>query len=136
MLRGVGQHRFSGSRVEPQEKADLLGRSSDFVPGDPEIVRVAQLGLAVMQRQLIRSENILANRHGWIGVWIRIVEGVDRHSSVDHDRLVGAIVKEHDAPTETSNRLLARLVQNRIAPNGGRFRRDTWLRFGLHDRLF
>jgi len=135
VLRGVGQQGFSGPCVETQQQADLFGRSAHFVPGNPEIVRVPQLRFAVVERQLLGSENILPNRDGRIDVGIGIIERIDRHRAVDDNRLLRAIVEEQDSTTEPSNGLLARLVQDCVAPNRGRFGGDLRFRFCLYDGL-
>ncbi len=80
---------------------------------------MADLRLAVMQRQLLRRDDVLAVGPRVVGVAIGVIEGIHDQCPVDLDRLFILGLVEHQPPAEAADRRLARLGQDRIVPEAG-----------------
>jgi len=114
-------------RREAADQADFLGLAVDRVPGDVKAVRVAQLRLAVVLIEILGGKYVLP-----VGTWVlrvtmRFVEGVDRQSTFDLDRLAAPIVVEHHSTAKATFRHLARLGAGRVGPECHQFQRTAEL---------
>jgi len=79
---------------------------------------MADLRLAVVGRNLIGREHVLAVRSGAAGSPIRLVEGVDDDGAVNFDRLLVLALVKHHAAAKTPPRRLVGLVQHGVGPDG------------------
>ena len=115
----VGRQHAAGATLEPQNQTDLLRRPSDFIPRQPEAVRVPQGRFAVVFGQLFGREDKFSSRNGVVNFRTGLVEGIHGDGPVDGDRLFGVSLEEHHPPAETADADLSRLIQNRVGPHRG-----------------
>jgi hypothetical protein len=78
---------------------------------------MAQLGLAVVLRQVLGQIDESLFRGGVAGVAVRFVEGVDRVGPVHDHRLLPILAVEHDPAAEPADRRHARLGEDFVAPD-------------------
>jgi hypothetical protein len=74
---------------------------------------MAELRFAVMSRKFLRSEHILASRHGAIFDVVRVVIREHGQLAIDLDRVFVATPVKHDSPAKPDH---ARLDQHRVGP--------------------
>lgn len=102
---------------ETHDEADLAGRSSDFIPGEPQAVRVAQPRFAVMGREIGGSEDefLFGMRSGTVG----IIEGVDDEVTFNDDGGFSFAIVKHESSAEAANAPFAGLFENGVGPECG-----------------
>jgi len=108
-------------RGEAADQADFLRLAVDFVPGDVNAVGVAQLRLAVVFFEILGGKNVFPVRT-WVGfVAVRFVEGVDRQSTFDLDRLDSPFLIEHQPSAKATFGHLSRFGSGCVGPKGHEF---------------
>ena len=117
----VADYKGSVFWLEADDECDVLLLAAHLVPWQPHAVGMAYLRFAVVVRQLLRREDILAVGPVVIGVVVGFVEGVDDEQSLHHDRRIILAFVEHQPPAEAASGGPARLSKDRVAPIGDDF---------------
>jgi len=105
---------------EYRNEAQLDLRLADLVPGNPDAVRRAELGRAVMFRELLWCVRELALRNVAISIGLAVVVSIDDQLPLDRNGLVFGVI-EVDSPAQAARRLLPCLIQNRGTPDHRHF---------------
>ena len=105
-------------RIEPADEADVLLRSPGLIPRDPNVVRVTELRLTVVPRELFDGERVLSIRRAAIRIAVALVESVHQQRAVDPQRRVPVRAEEHQSAAETAGWGTIGMLEHDLAPDG------------------
>ena len=125
MARHLSGDHFAGFGAKYADQADSLLLAAQRIPRQPETVRIAKLGLAVMVRKLLGGKNELAIRRSVFGGTFLVLESVDDQFAINSDGLVLRIV-EVNATAESPRRRSIGLIDHRIGPEADHLVRDLF----------
>ena len=127
MARLLGRDHSAAGGFELGYQSQLLLRSADRVPRQPEAVGMAHLRFAVVFFQGLGGKDELPQGGQVFHIHASFIEGVDGELPVDSHRLATLLVAEHDPAAKTALRRLALRVPHGIGPHVGQHNGDSWL---------
>jgi len=103
---------------EPAQQGDFFFCAAQFIPGNPNAVRMAEHRLTVVLGKLFGREHELAVRSHGARHAVRFVEGVDVQCAVDLDGRSLSFAVKHQPAAEAAHGRFSAAVQHRLAPHG------------------
>ncbi|MFH1920692.1 MAG: hypothetical protein ABIP48_12485 [Planctomycetota bacterium] len=130
----LAHDRRAFGRLETANEADPLPWPPDFIPRDPDAVRIPEFRLAVMRGELLAGEDIFPIGLHFLRASALLVVGVDDQRALD---LGGLLVKtirpeERQAAAEAPG-LAIGMLGHRVGPNGHHLGRRLWLVFAARN---
>lgn len=119
LLGLLADHDRAALRPKAGDQADLLPRSARLIPGQEEAIGVTEFRLAVVDRQLLGGEHVLAIGPGIARLPVVFIECVDHQVAVDLDRILVLVVVEHQPAAEAARWGRALRESNRVDPDRG-----------------